>query len=256
MITSTEAIALRISPFSETSHIVVWLTPAYGKLVTIVKGACRPKSYFLGQYDLFYTCELLFYMREREGIYIAKECAPLKIRPRFRTDWRAFLAASYVGALITAVTLPGEHQAEVYRHTALTLDSLSDFGADAELVFWFELRLASLLGFAPQLWKCSACNVEISGASTTTFGWARGGLLCPRCSRKEPASTMRLTPSVLAILRCWQRAGSPRTAKSIRCTEHQLATIGTSLEVFLRYHLEPVPSMRTEVLNILAEHRK
>ena len=47
----TEAICLDIRPWSRTSHVVSWLTPM-GKVSTVVKGAVRAKSQFLGQYDL------------------------------------------------------------------------------------------------------------------------------------------------------------------------------------------------------------
>ncbi|MCL2104026.1 MAG: recombination protein O N-terminal domain-containing protein, partial [Kiritimatiellaeota bacterium] len=86
MIIKTEAVALQIRPWSKTSHIVTWLTPGHGCVVTAVKGACRPKSAFLGQYDLFYTCELLFYRRERGGIHAIRECTPLRRRDPLRDD--------------------------------------------------------------------------------------------------------------------------------------------------------------------------
>ena len=63
------AIVLRVAPVSNTSRMVQWFTPAYGKITTLIKGAQRPKSAFLGQFDLFYSCELLFYARERNHIH-------------------------------------------------------------------------------------------------------------------------------------------------------------------------------------------
>ena len=93
MILQDDAIALRIHPFGNTSRVVVWLSATHGKMATMVKGSQRDRSPFLGQYDLFYTCELLFYAREHQNLHILKECFPLKIRPAFRSDWRACAAA-------------------------------------------------------------------------------------------------------------------------------------------------------------------
>ena len=59
----SRATCLSIVPWSRTSHVVVWLTPA-GKVTTVAKGAVRPKSWLLGQYDLNYTCDILYYARE------------------------------------------------------------------------------------------------------------------------------------------------------------------------------------------------
>ena len=80
MIAKTEAIVLRIFLFSRTSHIVAWLAEDGTRLTTSIKGAVRPKSAFLGQYDLFYTCELLYYEREHAGVHVARECSPLAPR--------------------------------------------------------------------------------------------------------------------------------------------------------------------------------
>ena len=87
MILKDAAIALRIHPFGNTSRIVVWLSATHGKLATLVKGSQRERSPFLGQYDLFYTCELLFYAREHRNLHILKECFPLELRSAFRASY-------------------------------------------------------------------------------------------------------------------------------------------------------------------------
>ena len=96
-ILKTDALALRVSPFSRTSHVVRWLTASHGTIATLVKGACRPKSRFLGQYDTACTSELLFYERAGNGLHIAKECCllePRLARKRRQGGFRAVLAHS------------------------------------------------------------------------------------------------------------------------------------------------------------------
>ena len=73
MILKDDAIVLRIYPFGNTSRSVVWLTRQHGKIVTLAKGSQRPGSALLGQFDLFYTCEVLFYAREQRQVHILKE---------------------------------------------------------------------------------------------------------------------------------------------------------------------------------------
>ena len=75
----SEAICLSVRPWSQTSHVVAWLTPC-GKVGTVVKGAVRPKSFFLGQYDLNYTCEILYYGRARGDLHALRDCVPLSRR--------------------------------------------------------------------------------------------------------------------------------------------------------------------------------
>ena len=89
-----EAICLDVRPWSRTSHVVSWLTP-HGRIVTLVKGAVRPKSAFLGQYDLNYTCEIVWYRRAKGDLHALRECSPLVLRENLRGDWRALLAAEH-----------------------------------------------------------------------------------------------------------------------------------------------------------------
>ena len=94
----TEATCLRINPWSRTSHVVSWLTPS-GRVATLVKGAVRPKSAFLGQYDLNYTCGIVYYARAHGEAHALRECFPLERRDDLRGDYAALAVASYFRAL-------------------------------------------------------------------------------------------------------------------------------------------------------------
>ena len=91
----TTALVLDIRPWSRTSHIVTWLTPERGPIATLVKGAVRPKSAFLGQYDLFYTCELVYYVRAKGELHAIREASPIAAREHLRGRFRATALASY-----------------------------------------------------------------------------------------------------------------------------------------------------------------
>ena len=71
MIVKTQAIALRVAPYSESSCLVLWMTPDQGKIMTLIKGAWRRRSLFLGQVDVLYTCELLYDWRLNEELHVA-----------------------------------------------------------------------------------------------------------------------------------------------------------------------------------------
>ena len=154
MIAKTDALCLRVTPFSRTSHVVSWLTSDYGRISTVIKGAQRPKSAFLGQYDLFYSCELLFYRRERNGLHIARECTPLDTRPGFRTDWRAAACASYLSDLLSRVSPGGGHAPELHTLAVQAMDFLCEGGSSLPFLFWLELQLLAALGLAPRLAEC------------------------------------------------------------------------------------------------------
>ena len=105
-VVSDEALVLRWFPVTDTSRVVVWFTARHGRISTLIKGSQRPKSWLLGQYDLFYTCELLFYAKANEDLHMIRECAPLAPRSGLRQNWRACAAASFVADLLYRISPP------------------------------------------------------------------------------------------------------------------------------------------------------
>jgi DNA repair protein RecO (recombination protein O) len=239
MISKTHGIALRIDPFSKTSQIVSWLTPDKGRLSTLVKGALRPRSPFLGQYDLFYTCELIYYPGLRSSLAILKECSPLTWRTGLRGNWKSCLAASYFADLVHRLTPVDVSNGALYRFVGRMLDFLSKQGGNINTLHWAELKLLTMLGVGPRLRSCVSCGShDIQSSRPTAFSVPRGGLLCPPCSTRTGEPIIPVSHDALAMLRLWQKAPTPFIAKRTACTEPQHQTIDRILGGFLAYHLE------------------
>ena len=251
MIEGTEAIVLRIHPFSNTSHVVTWLTPRRGRIATVIKGSCRPKSPFLGQYDLFYTCELLYYAHERNGLHIARECCPLHRRDVLRRNWRAAACASYVTDTLARTSTTGPHEEGLYQFASLVLDALCGEFTPPQLLHWFEISLLRLIGFGPQLWECAVCAQFLPLQQAAFFSPRQGGVLCRRCADQDGRNATRMLPDTLAILRCWDRAPALQTALNTVFTDHQLIALRNVLGVFLCYHLDVVSESRKIALEML-----
>ncbi len=152
-ILKTEAICLDIRPWSRTSHVVSWLTPR-GRVATVVKGAVRPKSLFLGQYDLNYTCDILYYARAHGELHALRECSPREFRSALRDDYQALALAGYFRLRLAELAPMGEECASWYRLLENSLDRLERRGGGdaaakvAELVR-FDLQVLKLAGLAP-----------------------------------------------------------------------------------------------------------
>ena len=73
MIESATGLILRTRSFTETSLIVHWLTPNFGRIATLAKGARRPKSPFLGKLDLFYLADFSFSRSRRSDLHMLRE---------------------------------------------------------------------------------------------------------------------------------------------------------------------------------------
>jgi DNA repair protein RecO (recombination protein O) len=199
VIVKTNAIVLRISPLSRTSHVTTWMTPDHGRVTTVVKGACRPNSAFLGQYDLFTTCELLFYRRDSEGLHAIRECTPLDSRESLRADWRRVCTASYLCDLTSRACPAGQESGPIYRLLAGALDALCAGPADTEGVLRYELSLLHALGLMPQLAPCPRCHTPEQ--PWTRFALASGRVVCPHTGAGTPGEpTVTVHREALDIL--------------------------------------------------------
>ena len=150
----TEAVCLDIRPWSQTSHITKWITPS-GPVTTIVKGAVRPKSAFLGQYDLNYTCEIIYYLRSRGDAHALREASPVKLRERLRNDFRALALAGHMRRTIAELAPSGTDAEEWFETIDSSLDRLAEGPKSAagllQIMLRFELKTLALAGLAPEI---------------------------------------------------------------------------------------------------------
>ena len=145
----TPAVCLSIARWSRTSHVVRWLTPG-GRVDTAVKGAVRPKSMFLGQYDLNYTCETVYYANEHGGLHALRECAPLKMREELRGDWRKLAVAAHFREVAAQLAPPGREARGWFALLDAALDSLAAGGPLLQAIVRFETQALRLAGLAPE----------------------------------------------------------------------------------------------------------
>lgn len=239
MIEKIQAIALRCDPVANTSRIVNWLTRDGGRRATMIKGSQRPKSFFLGQYDLFYTCELVLLVRPPPQLHLARECWPLERRPSLRTDWKAAACASQLCDLIMRTCPPEAPHPGLYDLLEHALDDLAEAGASRAVLVWYELKILEVLGHAPRVQRCLSCRDPVGEARRPLrLSLARGGILCARCAAAEAGATAALSPDTAATLIAWQKSASPRLARRSRLPLRRLQALEDLVGRFLTYHLD------------------
>ena len=229
-ISKTDGIVLAIHPWSRTSHIVTWLTPDHGCVTTLVKGAVRPKSAFLGQYDLFYTCDLLYYARARGDLHALRETMPRNLREGLRGRWRETSLAGYAADLVCDLAPVGAEAKEWYDFLSRFLDDLAADAAPCvasryRMLIRLEMAVLRLAGLAPDF---SGMDPQ---AAWTAFAIDHG-----RCG--EGVRTVRLAPATVAALR-----GAPGLGE-----EEAVRFLG----IFLAYHLERAIDVRRSLVSLLA----
>src|SRR3989442_346624 len=141
MIESAQGIILRTRPLTETSLIVNWLTPEFGRISTVAKGARRSKSPFLGKLDLFYEADLSFSRSRRSELHTLREVSLRNTHPALRRELGYLQQAAYFAALIEQTTEIETPLPEIFDLLRVLLDALPQRPPQSQTVLAFELKL-------------------------------------------------------------------------------------------------------------------
>jgi len=151
MIETATGLVLRTRLLTETSLIIHWLTPAFGRLATVAKGALRPKSPFRGKLDLFYLADFTFSRSRRSDLHTLREVSLRETHPVLRQELACLRQASYCVALIEQATETETPLPAVFGLVLGMLKYLGAHGPQPRVLFAFELRLLGDLGLTPDL---------------------------------------------------------------------------------------------------------
>ncbi len=204
-------LVLRTRPLTESSLIVNWLTPEWGRISTVAKGAKRPKSPFRGKLDLFYEADFSFSRSRRSELHTLNEISLRGTNPVLRQNIGCLTQACYCAALIEQTTETETPIPGVYSLFSQLLRHVQGQPTQAQTLFAFELRLLSELGLEPDL------------------------------------SNAHLTPGSKQIVKA---LSSPEWAvvNRLKLSEGQVSELAHFLHGFLIYHLGRVPKDRNRAL--------
>jgi len=153
MIESATGLILRTQSLTETSLIVHWLTPDFGRIATVAKGAHRPKSPFLGKLDLFYLADFSFSRSRRSDLHILREVSLRETHSALRRDVLLLHQAAYATACVEQATETETPLSAIYDLTLGFFRHLCEQPAKPQTIFTFELKLLHELGLRPDLEK-------------------------------------------------------------------------------------------------------
>jgi DNA repair protein RecO (recombination protein O) len=153
MVERAQGLILRTRLLTDTSLIVQWLTPDFGRLATVAKGARRPNSPFRGKLDLFYLAHFNFSRSVRSDLHTLREVVLLDTHARLREELGYLRQASYCAALIEQTTETETPLPEVFRLLTGLLVYLPAQPPQPLTIFAFEIKLLVELGLKPDLVK-------------------------------------------------------------------------------------------------------
>jgi DNA repair protein RecO (recombination protein O) len=153
MTESATGLILRTRPLTETSLIVHWLTPDFGRIATVAKGARRHKSPFLGKLDLFYLADFSFSRSRSSELHNLREAKLHETHGAIRHDIFKLRQAAYAAAFVEQATETETPLPAVFELLRGFLDCLCEQKPAAQIIYAFELKLLHELGLEPDLEK-------------------------------------------------------------------------------------------------------
>ena len=147
----TKGIILRTLPLTETSLVVRWLTPDFGRIATVARGALRLKSPFRGKLDLFFLADLTFRKNRRGNLHALHEIVVSNFNAALRDNLTCLRIAAYLGQLIEKTTETDTPLPELFQLFQSALIELADGPPRILTLIAFEMRFLAEMGLSPDL---------------------------------------------------------------------------------------------------------
>ncbi|MDZ7816048.1 MAG: DNA repair protein RecO [Planctomycetota bacterium] len=188
-IDKTRALVLNKTSYSNTSLVLIALTPDDGILSFIGKGFRKPPKRSWSPRDpieTFSEMEFTFY-RSTTGLHSLSSATILEQFPAIRTSYDNFVCAAFAAGL--TLDMAGSSDACDYSLLKAFWKALRRTDDNCRLTLAYWLRSLRRAGFLPSLQYCSSCSNELGKLATVASNGA--GLLCANCSRSGRDSLNR-----------------------------------------------------------------
>jgi DNA repair protein RecO (recombination protein O) len=140
---------LRTRPLTETSLVVCWLTPDFGRIATIAKGARRHKSPFLGKLDVFFEADFSFTRSRSSDLHPLREVSLRETHGALRENIQALRRAAYAVAFVEQATETETPLPDIFKLLQAFFNRLCEQKSPEQIVFSMELKLLRELGLEP-----------------------------------------------------------------------------------------------------------
>lgn len=231
----TQALVLRVRSHGESDCIVDLLTPEWGRVAAIAKGARRSRKRFPGTLDLFNHLHVRLERRRPEHMPRLESARLCEAFPSIRESPARFALACYLAELLGRLA-PEAALAELFAVALGAFTAVASHPVDGRLRILLELRLLDALGLRPELRRCVRCGREVGGDAPVAFHVGEGGPLCDRCGPGGPGPALRLHLGTLRALE--GGLGLPFEALDrLRLGGTALAEARALMTRFQRFHL-------------------
>lgn len=182
MIINTNGLIIKEYIVGESDKYITLFTKDLGKVQVIAHRAKKSERGLASATQLFTYGSFIISIYKETYKLIGAEV--LSSFFAIRQDLNALSYAAYITEFIDGVTEEGLSSKDILEISIMTLLALEKKLVPFKLVRRiFEVKMLSVLGFMPQLYKCTNCNqmLEEDAHKCYFFSVTSGGLVCKEC---------------------------------------------------------------------------
>lgn len=181
MLHTVKGLVLRETVVNSNARYINVFTAERGRVSVLVRGAVRLRGRFTGSTQIFCYSEFVLY--EREGKYTLNDASLIENYFHLCEDFDKMTVGTYVLNTVEYVTNEEQPESEILRLALNTLWALTHLkDRDLRLIKGvYEMRLAALCGFAPNVVNCQVCGHGVED-STLFLNVMAGSMTCKGCA--------------------------------------------------------------------------
>ena len=242
---TTRGLVIHETQIGDYDKILTVLTPTAGKITISGKGVKSLKSRHMAATQLFsYSA---FQLHRRGNYYYIDDSEMIENFFGIRGDLLKLSLASYICDVANDVTVENEDETDMMRLILNTLYAIDKGLKDLELIRGaFQLRLASVAGFMPDLSGCRNCHTR--SAPRLTLDILDGNLICDSCKKHidhdymdENGEFLRpivILDSSLTAAMQYVIYAKPERFLSFSIDDEAIDAFASCCEKYLLHHLE------------------
>ncbi len=231
MIVRTDAVVLRAFDYSETSTIATLLTRRDGVISVLARGARRPKSRFGATLQPMAYVQIVYYLKEARTLQTLKEAAHVQRFPELTANLDRVTVGLRIVELVRAMLEEGDSHPMVLKLVVETLAwlNLADERVTNALP-WFQLRLASMLGFSPHVQKNDLEALGVDGGYLLLDSGGTG----PASNGRNSVKASRAALRAFAIFARTDLETAGRMDLDVGCRRE----VETLVDAYLGHHID------------------
>ncbi len=228
-----KGLVVRATQYNDADLLLTLLTADQGKITAKARGARRKKSNLIASSQLLAYCEYTLF--EYRGMYTINEAEPIELFMPLQRDIEKLSLATY---FVQAAEVISQEDIATPGLLPLVLNSLYALGKEnasqQQIKAVFELRLACIAGYEPDLRGCAVCGNE----TPDRFDVSQGHLICGRCNTfGENGIRMPINLGVLDSMRYVCNC-DPKRIFAFRLSDENVNSMSYLTESYLSTQLE------------------